>query len=386
MDELVKRFDAVPDADLMLCPPRGLAYQREMGKRAAAGVNAEGENYFDHYAAMDGHEIARKLHAGRQLFVNKYVGVVTDVLDVGIGSGEFIKTRRNTFGTDVNPKAIAWLEAQDKYRTDFAAFKAFTFWDVLEHVDVPNNYFKRMPEGSYLFTSLPVFSDLTRVRKSKHYKPGEHLYYWTPEGFIDWMAQYRFRLLEQSSFESEAGRENIGSFAFVRDLPDYRQTLDQYKELHSKGYGATAYLYFDAIAREVLRLNPSSILDWGCGRSDLAAHFWRDGGRKIAKYDPAIPQFKRLPAERFDLALCTDVMEHIPMTEIDRVLGEMRTKAMRALFTISMIPARAKLPDGRNAHVSLLNEGEWTRWIASVFGKAKRIKTQWDHILMLRTW
>lgn len=385
MDDLVKRFEAVYDKDLMLCRKRGVAYQRDMSKRMKDGVNAAGENYFDHYAATEGQEIARRLYDGRVGLVNKYVGD-TPVLDVGIGCGEFINSRANTFGYDVNPKAIEWLEKQDKRRTNFEEFKAFTFWDVLEHVETPNSYFKHMPEGSYLFTSLPIFADVKEVRKSRHYKPGEHLYYWTAEGFIDWMEKYRFRLLERSGFETEAGRDSIGSFAFVRDLPDYHQTLNQYQELHAKGYGATAYLYFDQIAREVLKLRPSSILDFGCGRSDLVAHFWKDGARKIAKYDPAIPQFKRMPPETFDLLLCTDVMEHIPMTDIDHVLREMRSKAPRGLFTISMIPARAKLPDGRNAHVTLLDEGEWTRWIASVFGGARRIPTQWDHILMLKTW
>jgi hypothetical protein len=385
VDALVRRFSAVPDKDLMICEKRGVAYQTDMAKRTESGVNAAGENYFDHYSALDGQQIGRQLYAGRVGLVNKYVPDVP-VLDVGVGSGEFIKSRANTFGTDVNPKAREWLSAQGLLRDDFGEFGAFTFWDVLEHIDAPNEMFQRMPERAFLFTSLPIFADLTRVRKSRHYKPGEHLYYWTEPGFIDWMAQYRFRLLEKSSFETQAGRDSIGSYAFVRDLPGYRQTVDQYKEMHSRSYGATAYLYFETIAKEVLKLNPSSILDFGCGRSDLVAHFWNDGRRAIAKYDPAIPLYKRMPSERFDLALCTDVMEHIPMVDIDSVLNQIRAKAPRALFTISMIPARAELPDGRNAHVSLLDEGEWTRWIASVFKKAKRIQTQWDHILMLRTW
>lgn len=385
VDELIRRFQAQADHDLMLCLARGVAYQRDMSQRTQEGVNAEGVNYFAHYAAIEGGEIARKLNEGRVAIVDKHAGAACVVLDTGIGSGQFIRSRPNTFGRDVNKRAVAWLKERGLHATESTKFNAFTYWDVLEHIDVPNGHFKRMPEGCYLFTCLPVFADLTKVRASRHYKPGEHFYYWTEEGFVAWMAEYRFRLLERQDFETRAGRDSVTTFAFKRDLPGHHETLAQYQEMHGKAYGTSAYLFFDAIAPQVVALNPSSILDYGCGRSDLAAHFWKDGARRIAKYDPAIPQFKEMPDGSFDLALCTDVMEHIPMVEVDRVLGEIKSKARKALFTISMKPARAKLPDGRNAHVTLLNADEWMEWIKSVFGRAERIPAQWDHILMVKT-
>lgn len=386
MDGILKRFDAVQDGDLMVCKSRGVAWQADMKHRAPPGVNAEGVNYFDHYKGFEGSEIGRSIHSGRVAMVNKHVGAESLVLDVGVGSGEFILSRPNTHGTDVNPKAVEWLKKNGYYAERFSDYNAFTFWDVLEHIDVPNNVFKQIPTGSFLFTSLPIFTDLKKVRESKHYKPGEHLYYWTEQGFIEWMAMYRFRLIEVSRFESEAGRESIVSFVFKRDLPGYHDTLKQYQQLHANYYGASAYLYFETIAKEVMALDPKSILDFGCGRSDLVAHFWKDGARRVAKYDPAIPQFKEMPEGQFDLVLCTDVMEHIPIEDVERIFNEIRDKSNSVLFTISMKPARAKLPDGRNAHVTLLNADEWMRWIKAMFGSARRIETQWDHILMVRTW
>lgn len=215
MDEIVRRF-AQCDGDLVLCSEHGVAYQFDMGKRIEAGVNAEGENYFDHYAPMEGNEIARKIHAGRVDMVNRRVGPNALVLDTGIGCGEFIKSRPNTFGQDVNPRGVEWLKKNGKLREDMESFKAFTFWDVLEHVENPNDYFKRMPDGSHVFATIPVFDDLSNVRQSKHYKPGEHLYYWTKAGFIQWMERYRFHLLERSDFEVQAGRESVRSFAFMK--------------------------------------------------------------------------------------------------------------------------------------------------------------------------
>lgn len=381
MDELIRRFDAERDRDLMLCRSRGIAYQHNMGHRVAYDAA-----YFDKCAGYEGQEIARKINAGRVDLVNRHVGEDCPVLDVGVGSGEFIRSRPLTFGHDINPKAVAWLKSSRLWSESFGDFTAFTFWDVIEHVEMPANYFRAMPEGSHLFTCLPIFRDLEHIRESKHYRPGEHLYYWTEHGFVDWMALYGFRLLETAGFETEAGRESITSFAFVRDLPGYHATVAQYRKLYEPFYGSTAYLYFDLIAREVLARNPSSILDYGCGRSDLVAHFWKDGARRVAKYDPAIPGHEVMPEGDFDMVLCTDVMEHVNMADVDTVLRAIRRKSRNALFTISMRPARARLPDGRNAHVTLLNANEWTRWIAHVFGKASPIPTQWDHILMLRTW
>lgn len=215
MDSLIRAFAAEPDDDLMLCRSEGVAYQADMSFRAEPGVNAEGENYFDHYAPMGDSEIARSLYAGRVAFVNKRVGDAP-VLDTGIGCGDFIKARPNTFGQDVNPKGIQWLKDNGKLREDMESFSAFTFWDVLEHVENPNAYFNRIPDGSHVFATVPVFDDLSQIHLSKHYKPGEHLYYWTKAGFIQWMERYRFHLLERSDFEVQAGRDSVRSFAFQK--------------------------------------------------------------------------------------------------------------------------------------------------------------------------
>jgi hypothetical protein len=88
---------------------------------------------------------------------------------------------------------------------------------VLEHVETPDDYFRRIHDGAYLFTSLPIFTDLTKVRQSKHYRPDEHLYYFSEDGFVNWMAHHRFKLLERDDFETRAGREAILSFAFRRE-------------------------------------------------------------------------------------------------------------------------------------------------------------------------
>lgn len=211
MDAHIACFEAVPNGDLMICARAGCAYQADM----TTSVPYD-EAYFDKLKSYEGSEIAVKLNSGRVAFVNAWAGQETFVLDIGIGCGEFIKSRPNTFGTDINPKAIEWLKRKGKWAESLWAFQAFTFWDVLEHVREPNQYFRQINIGSHVFVSMPIFDDLSRIRESKHYRPNEHYFYFTESGFIDWMAMYGFKLLETSDFESVAGREDILSFAFHR--------------------------------------------------------------------------------------------------------------------------------------------------------------------------
>lgn len=207
MDRFIGEMSAEQDDDLMLCRQNGVAYQANMKVTAVYD-----ESYFGKCRGYEGHEIALAINSARIALVERHHGARV-LLDVGIGSGEFIKRRPATYGFDINPAAVAWLREKGLFWSDIGSFPAFTFWDVIEHIPVPEDYFGAMKPGSYVFASLPIFDDLSRIRKSKHYRPGEHLYYFTREGFAQWMGLHGFALLEVNDAETDAGRESIGSFA-----------------------------------------------------------------------------------------------------------------------------------------------------------------------------
>lgn len=210
MDRFIAQFGAEDDADLMLCRDNGVAFQKDM-----TNLVAYDGAYYAKCASYEDQEIANKINAGRIALVNRRIGSQKCV-DIGIGSGEFIKRRGNTYGFDVNPVAIEWLKRNDLWAERLDEFGAYTMWDVIEHVPEPDVYFKQIKLHAFLFTSIPIFTSLNVIRQSKHYRPGEHLYYWTEEGFIDWMGLHGFMLLEQEFFEIDAGRDSIFSFAFKR--------------------------------------------------------------------------------------------------------------------------------------------------------------------------
>lgn len=381
MDRLIKRFDAVPDDDLMVCLRRGIAYQRNMKR----GLIAYDQAYFENYQALESSEASAALNEGRLAMLQRNLPAGRAVLDVGVGSGIFLRKAREAGyqakGIDVNPVALEMLKSQDALHKEGDRYEAVTFWDSLEHMIQPEAGLNLVAEKGLALVALPIMESIQRVRQSKHFKPGEHLYYWTEEGFIAWMAMYGFRLLESSKHEVAAGRESIGAFAFRRDLPTYRDYIAAYAEMHAtRHYGSSATeLHLDLVSDVVRANNPRSILDFGCGRSDLLAHFYCDGQRRLARYDPAIPRFRDMPEELFDMVLCCDVMEHIPIAYVDKIFAQIKARSDVALFTISIKPARARLPDGSNAHCTLLMRSEWERWIRDEFEAITILPTRAPH-------
>lgn len=214
MDKYIEKMPAECDGDLMVSVAHGVAWQRDMDAKPVA----YDDKYFDNYQRLEGQEIARNLNTARVGLVNRWIGAGARMVDVGVGSGEFIKTRGGqTYGTDINPKAGHWLKTVDRWADDLSVFESFSFWDVIEHLRDPYHTLRNVPVPGHLFTSLPIFEDITKVRQSRHYKPGEHLYYWTEAGFVSWMGLYGFNLLERNDDETRAGRDSIVSFAFRRE-------------------------------------------------------------------------------------------------------------------------------------------------------------------------
>jgi len=184
--------------------------------------------YWDKHAAKKGGEIGKTLN---RLRISMAAPYCESLLDFGIGFGEFIEEwgqrviRMNgqtdrlhaAFGYDINPVAVAWLQKRNLFVDPFLGpvkVEGWTMWDVLEHVPNPSDVLSLLQENQFLFLSLPIIEKPSKVRASKHYKPGEHLYYFTRSGFLRFMDFSGFDLLEENDLENRAGREDIRSFSF----------------------------------------------------------------------------------------------------------------------------------------------------------------------------
>lgn len=134
----------------------------------------------------------------------------------------------------------------------------------------------------------------------------------------------------------------------------YRQ---QQETLHSSGsYGTVSAFYAPLVAKLINHTEAAHILDYGCG-SNLTLMKTLAEGRmvkhpfKYQAYDPCVPQYATPPVPA-ELVACIDVLEHIEPDNLDEVLDHLYsvTEAV-GFFSVSCVPAKKVLPDGRNAHL-----------------------------------
>lgn len=204
----MKTFDEEIKTGLVWLPELGI------GRFPVPEQRPYDESYFSRYQQLADTPMGRELTASRIRLVERYCRGVS-VLDVGIGSGQFVETRPEAKGFDVNPAGIKWLKERglwaDLYEKRHAAL---TFWDSLEHIDRPDIAVAQAKQ--WVFVSVPIFCSAEHILRSRHFRRDEHIWYWTHDGLIDWFRKQGFHLAEHNMIESDLGRDGIGSYAFYR--------------------------------------------------------------------------------------------------------------------------------------------------------------------------
>lgn len=187
------------DAGVGFFPVRGAVYDRA---------------YFDKYVAYSQTELGRELTAARVAMVARHWSG-GELVDVGIGCGHFIEAWPGARGYDVNPAAVAWLRQRGRYANPYhERVEAACFWDSFEHIHDPSEILANVTRR--VFMALPIFSGLEHVRRSKHFRKDEHCWYFTRAGLLCFMAALGWQCVERNAVETDLGREDIESFAFVR--------------------------------------------------------------------------------------------------------------------------------------------------------------------------
>ena len=119
-----------------------------------------------------------------------------------------------------------------------------------------------------------------------------------------------------------------------------------------------------------------SILDYGCGKGDLARRVkcW-----DVRAYDPAIPEYAEAPRPA-DLVACMDVLEHVEPDKIHAVLDHLRSLTWKiCAFSICTEPSGHFLADGRNAHILLRSSAWWTAQLEGFF-EIVRLRINNSHV------
>jgi len=152
---------------------------------------------------------------------------------------------------------------------------------------------------------------------------------------------------------------------------EYRKQLH---DLQKQKKFSSALVKYPDVKKFIEVYHPRSLLDYGCARGDLINQLSIDFSNihPLDGFDPAVPQFEIIKEKSYDCIISNDVIEHIEPEFLDQTLRQMQELFERyAWFIIACYPAKKKLPDGRNAHLTIESPEWWLEKIKNNFDNSK---------------
>lgn len=150
-------------------------------------------------------------------------------------------------------------------------------------------------------------------------------------------------------------------------VPDYRKLA---KVADGNFLGLSVLNHVKSIRKLIEETDSRTMLDFGCGRGDAyrSPHkLYKQLGlpwSAVTLYDPAFRPTSALPTGKYDLVICSDVLEHIPEDEVDEFVARLFGYAKKAVWaSVCCRPAKKTFPDGRNLHVTV----QPFAWWANIF-------------------
>lgn len=153
------------------------------------------------------------------------------------------------------------------------------------------------------------------------------------------------------------------------------ELIEHYVKAHKNqtfSKGTALLKHIPEIARLSKLLDCKTAMDYGCGK----AWFWNiphwkaildDQVQSVKLYDPAIPEYSLVPEGRYDMVICTDVLEHVHPDQSDDFLKTLFLYTRRVLFiNVSTKPARKTFDDGTNLHINLRSRSQWDKKIMDI--------------------
>lgn len=136
----------------------------------------------------------------------------------------------------------------------------------------------------------------------------------------------------------------------------YQRKITEYHKAHLWGGAVEGKAFeIECIAKDN---GCSTILDFGCGYGALKNKI----GHKleITEYDAGIEGKNKLPAGKFDMVVCCDVMEHVEPIFVDQTIDWLYYYANKIIYvSICCAPSFAKFPDGSNLHLTIQTPSWW---------------------------
>ena len=180
----------------------------------------------------------------------------------------------------------------------------------------------------------------------------------------------------------------------MKPSQEYHDLIDSYKVLHheeGKFKGISLVPLVPTLMSLVKENNCKTLLDYGCGKAipydknrckevDLRHPIQKLCNLKsFDLYDPAYEKYTTLPNKKYDIVVCTDVLEHIAEQDIDYVLTEILSHSKKIVFlNISCQPALKHFKEGKfkgkNVHISVFDPSWWGHKIGNIWNKFNHLK------------
>ena len=180
----------------------------------------------------------------------------------------------------------------------------------------------------------------------------------------------------------------------MKPSQEYHDLIDSYKVLHQeegKFKGISLVPLVPTLMSLVKENDCKTLLDYGCGK---AIPYDKDRCKEVDLrhpiqklcnlksfdlYDPAYEKYATLPDKKYDIVVCTDVLEHIAEQDIDYVLTEILSHSKKIVFlNISCQPALKHFKEGKfkgkNVHISVFDPSWWGHKIGNIWNKFNHLK------------
>lgn len=164
-------------------------------------------DYLLHYKLYSRTELGERLNSQRWDFVLKQ-GLSGPLLDFGCGSDSFAEAK---------PRRVDTFSYDPYFKCNFEFFSAnldtVTFWDSFEHITrlgiVP------LLNSRQLILSIPILREGVDLFSWKHFRPGEHIWYFSESALLSLFERWNYGLKDVSTFETSLGRVDINSYCFI---------------------------------------------------------------------------------------------------------------------------------------------------------------------------
>jgi len=146
--------------------------------------------------------------------------------------------------------------------------------------------------------------------------------------------------------------------------------LPLYKEMADTGIhflGLSILQHADEIGKLIKQYEVKKVLDYGCGHGDQyrAPHRlharWGLKWWDVTLYDPSFERIDEQPVGKWDLVVCSDVLEHIPEDQVEDTIGYLFMYARKLVWaSVCCRPAKKNfLGTDINLHVTLKPVAWW---------------------------